>query len=137
MSEPPRVIPLEYATPALDPDRRWRNVARWSLGLGWVCCIIAWLAVMVVTESVVITGWFVAVLGILAIICGIRLRSPLVTSVGIAHCGICILFLGLVNVLRWSPREAKWPFIIMGTIYCIVSAGPTFFAMSHCQTRAS
>ncbi len=32
---------------------------------------------------------------------------------------ICILFVALVNVRRWSPNDAEWPFTIMGGVYAL------------------
>ena len=132
MGDPLRVIPLEYAKPddAARRLRRWRWISQCCLILSWVCCAVALaLIVYVEVESVLVTGPILFLLGLALLIGGVAMRRPLTASIGAAHCGVCVLFFALVNLLQWSPREAKWPFSVMGAVYTVGLTWPTLRAM--------
>ena len=132
MSDPVPVIPLEYAPPDERPRRlrTWRSVSAWCLVLSWVCCAAAWgLIVYLEVESVLVTGPILLLLGAALLIGGVVLRRPLTACVGAAHCAVCVLFVALVNLLAWSPSEARWPFTAMGAVYTLGIATPTALAL--------
>jgi hypothetical protein len=129
---PPEVAPvpvlaLEYAppSPATARQRIWRRIARVCLVAAWLTCVIALACITVRTESVIISGAVICALGLLCLVGGLLTRERLTVVVGAGHCAICVLFVVLVNALRWSPRDAHTPFLVMGTIYTIAIAVPT------------
>jgi hypothetical protein len=125
------VLPLEYAPPtdATTRSRTWRRIARVCLAAAWPACVVAVAAIHYKTESVIGTGPVLFTLGLLTLLGGLFTRDRPVAGVGACHCGICLLFFGLVNLLEWSPDEARNPFLVMGTVYTFAVAFPTGFAL--------
>jgi hypothetical protein len=88
------------------------------------------------TETVVITGPVLFTLGVLSLLGGLFTRDRLAAGLGACHCGVCVLFVILVNALRWSPDDAHDPFVAMGTIYTLGAAFPTgLLLMRHRDRR--
>jgi hypothetical protein len=56
-------------------------------------------------------------------------RDRWFVGVGVSHCAICVLFLFLVNAFHWGPREARFPFAVMGALYTLAAAAPTVIAL--------
>jgi hypothetical protein len=131
------VLPLEYAPPAPAGGRWWRRIAFICLAVAWPLCLIALGAILYETESVVITGPILFTLGVLALLGGLFTRHRLVVALGAAHCGICLLFLLLVNAMEWSPDEAHVPFLVMGTVYTLALAVPTAIALGQHRDGAT
>ncbi|HEX2971241.1 MAG TPA: hypothetical protein VHP11_02840, partial [Tepidisphaeraceae bacterium] len=97
---------------------------RTLLGLGMACCCCAWLAIpLIAVETVLASGPLLMLVGLATAIYGIRHTYGGVVSIGVAHMGICILFVSLVNLLSWGPGAAREPFIAMGAMY-ILATGP-------------
>ena len=122
------VLPLQYAPPAA-PRPLWRRISRVCLVAAWVICFAGVLLLIYETETVVGTGPALFVLGVLVLTGGLLTRQRLAAFVGGCHCGICLLFFGLVNMLGWSPDEARTPFLLMGKLYTIAVAFPTGAAL--------
>jgi hypothetical protein len=118
----PQAEPLAYP--------RWlRPVVRGLLytAVGW--CLIAWGLIWVEVETVLGTGPALTILGILIMAAGwkVDVRAVLI---GAAHCGICVMFVLLVNLYVWSPADAHQPFVVMGVIY-IVALIPITIWVAH------
>ena len=73
-------------------------------------------------ESVLVTGPILFTLGVLALLGGAFNRERWPVVLGAGHCGVCVLFLLLVNAFHWSPRDAKLPFVVMGAAYTFLLA---------------
>lgn len=137
MSEPLPVIPLQYADTPADRPGAWQRVTRVALVLAWLCCVIGWACIAWVdVESVIGSGPLLATLGLLMLIGGLRLRRPEYWVLGSAHCAICILFVALVNVRRWSPNDAEWPFTIMGGVYALCATAASAWAWARLRPAA-
>jgi hypothetical protein len=119
--EPVPVIPLQYASPA-SALPRWSAVIPWCLWAAWLSCAVAVVLIVTVrVESVLITGPVIFFLGLMAIFGGTWTRATWTLLAGVAHCGICALFVMLVNVWNWSPSDAREPFLWMGIAYTMLS----------------
>ena len=121
MNEPLPVIPLEYAPPArAASSRAWRHVVRVCLALSLLCCAAAWALVAGgVGRSVLATGPVLFTLGVLLVVGGAITRDPRAAAFGVAHVSVCLLFVLLVNLLHWGPRDAERPFTMMGGAYTL------------------
>lgn len=108
---PTRGEPARYA-PWLRPTLQWLLYGSAAF------CVIAWLLIWRDTESVLVTGPVLLILGVLTMLAGAKVDGRAV-GIGVAHCGICILFVTLVNVLAWSPGAAHVPFLLMGGVYIV------------------
>ena len=125
------VLPLEYAPPAGTANRVWRCIVLICLPLGLLTCAIGVTAIHIVdVESVVVTGPGLFATGLLALLGGLFARNRVAAAVGAGHCAICLLFLLLVNLLHWSPGDAHFPFLVMGTVYTLAVAVPTVYAFA-------
>jgi hypothetical protein len=137
--QPIPVIPLEYEHPAVAAVARPSRALRVSAILAWAACMVAWgLLACVDVETVIVTGPIIALLGGMVAVRGIIERRAGFTVLGAAHLGICLLFVVLVNLLRWSPREAFTPFTVMGAMHVLGSGlGSAWMMMpSHWRQRA-
>ena len=127
------VLPLEYAPPAPAAARAriWRRIAYVCLAVAWPGCVAAVGFIAAHTESVVVSGPVLFTLGVLALLGGLFTRDRVAAVVGACHCGVCVLFFVLVNVLNWGPDDAHVPFFVMGTLYTVAIAFPTAFAFTR------
>ena len=125
------VLPLEYAPPNPGAGRTWRWVSRVCVATAWPVCLVAMGALLAKTESVVITGPVLFTLGLLALLGGVFTRDFVMATIGAAHCFVCVLFVLLVNAFRWSPDEARAPFLVMGSVYSLGVFFPTLFAFAR------
>ena len=126
---PVPVLPLEYAPPATAGGRVWRAILRVCLPLGLLTCVVGVALIYGYdVESVVGTGPLLFAVGLLTLVGGLLARNRVAVAVGAGHCGICLLFFGLVNLLNWSPNDAHFPFLVMGTVYTLVIAAPSVYA---------
>jgi hypothetical protein len=133
---PVPVIQLDYADPA--PGRRRQTLLRWTryaATLALLTAAAAWaLLCFVRVESVVLTGPILFVLGALTLVGGFLTGRTLLIGIGGAHCFICVLFVALVNALRWNPREAHDPFTWMGLVFTAAVTVPTLVAWAGDRT---
>ena len=127
------VLPLEYA-PAASADARtrtWRRITLVCLEVAGATCVVGLAAIAYQTESVIVTGPILFTLGVLALVGGLFTRDRLAAALGASHCFICLLFVFLVNALRWSPDEAHLPFLVMGTVFTLAVIYPTALVYLH------
>jgi hypothetical protein len=137
-AEPVAVIPLEYEHPALAAAARPGRALRVSTILACAACAVAWgLIVGVDVESVIVTGPIISVLGLTLLLCGLIERRAGFTVLGAAHVGICLLFVMLVNLLNWMPRDAHKPFAVMGAIHVIASGLASVWLMMPSHSPAA
>ena len=124
-SAPKPVIPLEYARPTTSHRGQWWWFAsRWGVVLSGLCLLVGWVLMFFEVETVVVTGAILFLLGLALALSGWRLKLLPAVMLGIGHCSICMLFLTLVNVRQWSPREAEIPFRVMAGFYLFVVTLP-------------
>jgi hypothetical protein len=124
VSDPIPVIPLDYA-PRVSPKAIWLHAKFW-IPASWAVALIAWLLIAFVdVESVLITAPVLVACGLFIFISGSVRRDSWWLCLGICHCAICLLLVGLVNVLHWSPQEAHHPFLWIGGLYVTAMAAPT------------
>jgi hypothetical protein len=121
MADPIPVIPLQYATADSKP-RPLPVVSLVFLWLGWgagvvTVGIIAWVSV----ESVLVAGPVIFTAGLVGLLGGVWARAVWATVGGLAHCGVCGLFVALVYLLDWGPGQAREPFLWMGLAYGVIS----------------
>ncbi len=116
--------------PYRPPRRLSRAVFLVAAPLAWLACVVAWL-IMVGRDvrSVVVSGPIIFVFGLLVLIPAWRLRHRIGVATSATHMGIVVLFYALVNLLTWNPREAERPFLVMGALHLLLSAGLTIWAM--------
>ncbi len=96
----------------------------WTLGFawsGWILCLLAWGLIFHQVESVLVSGPVILFCGFGGMWLARRARHRGALWLGAANCGICLLFIGLVNLLHWSPRHADRPFRIMGAAYVLAT----------------
>jgi hypothetical protein len=128
--EPVAVLPLAYAEPETAGGGRssWRRINRGALLASIVVTAGAWCGVLYHVESVLVGGPTLMALGALMVVGGLRRRQPWVWAIGTGHCAICMLFVALVNGLKWSPQDADIPFTVMGAAYNLISIPACVFA---------
>ena len=130
MAEPVPVIPLDYAPPA-DPvagrrARRWRFVVRACAVLAAATCVAATaLIAFASVESVLATGPVLFVVGLLMVVGAFKQDDLFGWVLGLCHCFVCALFLGLVHALGWGPDDAAGPFLAMRIAYTPVAVAAT------------
>jgi hypothetical protein len=107
---------------------RLHILQRVLLVLGWLACVVGWLLVIPTAETVIGSGPVILILALSTIIVGLILRHYRGVIAGAADCGVCVLFFILVVALRWSPRDAHQPFLIMGFLYVAVRTPLTILA---------
>jgi hypothetical protein len=91
------------------------QLCRLAGALAWAAAAVTQVLIVTVdVESVVVMGPVIFLLGVATIVSSRRSRYPRAAWLGVAHVGVCVLFVALVNVFDWSPRDAEWPFGIMG-----------------------
>jgi hypothetical protein len=123
------VLALEYAPPPQTGSRVWRWILTICLPAAYAVCVLAVVLIAAVhVESVLFTGPALSATGLLTVIAGVFKRDRVASFVGTCHCAICLLFVGLVNALHWSPRDARTPFLLMGIAYTILMLLPTYLA---------
>jgi hypothetical protein len=130
MTEPLPVIPLEYAKPPEGEARArvWRRMNRISLVAGGAVALVGWVAMMSDVHAALVAGPVLGCAGALMIIGGLWRRQPWIWGIGLGHCGVCLLFVALVNLLRWGPQEATEPFRAMAGGYNLLSIPATLWA---------
>jgi len=123
MSEPVPVLPLEYAhhdaAGSAGPRGKW---LRRLVAVTWLACAVATVLIgSVDVETVIVSGPAIFLLGTTMLIVALRARSPWYAVVAACHCAICLLFFMFANWMRWSPDRAARPFLVMGSIYTLIS----------------
>ena len=88
-------------------------------------CLGGWVRMLKEVRSVVISGPLILAVGVVILIGGAVTGRRSAIVIGACHCGIVALFVGLVNLLHWSPHNAEAPFMVMGTIHCAAMLFPT------------
>ena len=117
------VIPLEYAQ--TEPSRRRDRIGvRVCVGLAAVACLGGWGLIFVNTESVVINGSLLLLAGVGLFVFSLRMKFRPGMALGLAHCALPALFVGLVNGLGWGPQTAHVPFLVMGAVYNVIVSIP-------------
>lgn len=120
MSEPISVIPLAYQNVYDSAAASTRPILP---TLTVAACIIGIALQLVDTETVIASGPVVALFGIWLIIQGLKRHERLRAVLGGVHCMICALFVVMVNLWTWSPREAHVPFLVMSVVHTLVASG--------------
>ena len=134
--EPPALAPapplkvLEYHVPPPGGPGagRWSWVGRWAAALAWAACVAGTALIFWEVESVMLTGAALATLGIALLVAGLVARRTPWAVLGSAHVAVCGLFVALVNLRDWGPREAQAPFEAMSVLYTLASAAPSWLA---------
>jgi hypothetical protein len=136
-AEPMPVIPLEYEHYDDTAARtRLGTRAQRLLIVAWAACAAGWAAlVLIETETVVISGPVIALLGVAMTVTGSRAGRRAYAWVGLSHVVICALFVTLVNLLTWSPQEAHLPFAVIGAIHVIATGLPSAWLFLRRQHR--
>ena len=138
MSQPLPVIPLEYEHPQVAAVARPGRALRVCVILAWAACVLAWMLIVGVDViSVIATGPIIALLAGMVAVRGLIERRAGFTVLGAAHLGICLLFIVLVNLFRWSPGEAQKPFTVIGALHVVASGLGSAWVMmpSHWRHR--
>jgi hypothetical protein len=116
-------------TPTSKP-RRLVSVARVMLVADLVVCLTALLLIPLTgVETVLLTGPILFISGLVTATVAGNSRYGSAMWVGIAHCGVCLLFVVLVNTLDWSPREAIHPFEAIGSFFSSAIGGAMWMAL--------
>ena len=134
ISEPMRVLPLEYST--ISGEHRG-HPRLWLLAhSAWIICLISTLLIVGVdVESVIVTGPVIAAAGVTLLISAVRVRSTPHILLGATHVAICLLFFVLVQQFQWGPHQAARPFAIMGTFYTALCS--TLTVLLHLRVKLS
>jgi hypothetical protein len=122
--EPIPAIALEYAHPATTPRGLERTIALICLLVAAAACLIGWALIFWETETVIGSGTILCCAGAGLFACAVRLKHRPSMWLGLSHCAICAMFVGLVNVLRWGPQAATVPFLVVAGIYDVAVTIP-------------
>jgi len=84
-------------------------------------CVLSWVLIVTVdVKTVLFSGPPIFILGAALVAAGVKGGYYRAAALGMAHCGVCLLCLGLVNLFRWSPQRAALPFSLMGCFYLLL-----------------
>jgi hypothetical protein len=118
MLNPTSTAPLEYAKPDLWPPPRAQWVY-WAVGASWLTACVGTAIIYWNVESVLFSGPLLLLRGLLISIRSLNRQDGLGIAIGSFNCFICLLLFGLVQLLRWSPQDALYPFRMDGNVvYC-------------------
>jgi len=120
VAEPIPVIPLSYQN-AYDAAAATTRPILPTVSI--LTCVAGIALLLVHTETVIASGPVIALLGIWLIIQGFKRHQRLRLILGGLHCMICALFLVMVNLWHWSPRDAHLPFLAMSVIHTLIAGG--------------
>jgi hypothetical protein len=121
--QPIPVIALEYANPVGDGSPRWRRIVRVTHWAALAACAAATLIIGAVTTRYgVLIAVVIAPAGVLITVGAAINRDWRSLTLGVGHVGVCLLFVLLVNLLRWAPDTAHVPMTIMGTCYTLAAS---------------
>lgn len=128
MSEDPtRPPPLEYGTAATAPTR-WRRVALWAMLAGVPLIGLSLLLVgLVDIEVILVSGPVLAIVGVLLIVAGTRLRDRFVLTGGLLHLAACGGTFALIFGLSLDKREAFALVVVVHGLYGVAFAALTVF----------
>jgi hypothetical protein len=126
-------LPLNYADPAVAGrgGRRWFETARRAALIGWLGCALAWgLVIGAATESVLITGPILMILGGVTVFAAARSSFRWAMLTGTGQCVLCGSLFVLVQLFHWGPSEARGPFLAIAATYIVLTAVPTIFVIA-------
>ena len=86
------------------------------------------IALLAILGALVLQEHLAAIIIAVMIAGGLLCTQPWVWGIGLAHVGVCVLFVALVNTLSWGPRQAERPFIGMGAAYNALSGTAALLA---------
>jgi hypothetical protein len=130
MAEPLPVIPLDYQKPSEGEARTrlWRRLNRIALVAGAAVALGGWVAVISDVHAVLVAGPLLLCIAAVMVVGGLWRKQPWIWGIGLAHCGVCLLFVALVNLLHWGPRQAQEPFRTLAAAYNLLSVPVTVWA---------
>ncbi len=100
----------------------WVRRCRLLLLGSWLACLITTLLVPCTNSEVTpFAGPVIFLLGLATIAYGMVARARQVAWLGLAHCLICGLFVGLVNAFGWGPKQAMLPFFLLGLAWTVAA----------------
>ena len=97
--------------------RGWRRILRVLLLANVVGTVVAYVVMLEEVETVIVSGPLLFLAGAITLFIARTLKYALGIAVGGAQIGICLLFVSLVNILRWGPSAAEGPFKLMSILY--------------------
>jgi hypothetical protein len=103
-------------------------VNRVALVAGGAVALVGWVAVMSDVHAVLVAGPVLGCISTAMVIGGLWRRQPWIWGIGLAHGGICLLFVALVNLLHWGPNQAAEPFRALAGVYNLLSVPATVWA---------
>lgn len=118
---------------AKSPSRGPRSLsaARWLLLATWIVVVLGTVAITASAKTVLISSPLLGLLSSVMLYFAIRTRYTIAIVMAGCHWSICLLFIALVNLLRWSAAEAQVPFLIMGSLYAVTTIFPTIIGFLH------
>jgi hypothetical protein len=99
--------------------RRWFAIWCVVAHLSFAFCFLSYVAMLYEIETVLVTGWAVAALGLLLLTAGVFARYAAVVWIGLANGVVCAVFVGCVQIFGWGPDAAYVPFALMGVAFLI------------------
>jgi len=128
-----KTVPSELSA-LRGPSRRssWVRRVRASSWVAWIISVVAWILIVAVdVESVMCTGALTLLIGIYQIRPRLFREYRPLWALGIAECGVVILFISLVNIFSWSPSDAEVPFTLMGALFVLTTLPLVIHAWKH------
>lgn len=112
-----------YQPPPLT-KRQYRTLFVLST-LGGATCLVGFVAALIEIESIVISGLWLLLFGLLMTVFGLRRGQYRVAYLGLAHLIFPCLIASLIAVMRWSPNEAMVPVPLICAPYVVSAIGVT------------
>jgi hypothetical protein len=101
--------------------RHVRSCRRLMLA-GWLTCLVTTLLVPCTNAEVTpFAGPIILLLGLGLIGCGVKARAWQVAGLGAAQCMVCVLFVGLVNLFHWDPKQCAGPLLALGFAWVVLA----------------
>ena len=115
---------MSYGSGDLRQPSRW--LPRVTIA-AWLAGAIAVILICVDTETVLVTGPIIALLGTWMLVLAIRAQRRDFIALAASHLAICLLFFGLVQWFHWGPQESRAPFALLGAGFVIANGAATLW----------
>lgn len=94
--------------------RLWSGLLLLTLAVGTPLAVFYWI------ESIVATGPFALVFGLIVVTRGIKSQRMVTTLTGVITAIFVLVVFALINLNDWSPREAQEPVGVMIVIFDVL-----------------
>jgi hypothetical protein len=123
----------------MEPIREHRSMPKWLSTVLWFhagCGAMALPIMLIQIEWIIPMGVFFSSLAIFLAVAAHRNKQPRAAWIGLSSLGYCIVILLLINILEWSPDDARIPVPILSGSFVVSICFFTWFTLKSDRARA-